>query len=54
MISMIANKNVLVTGGTASTGRDLVRRILRHNPNVVRVFDLSEPGLSGKKRTALI
>lgn len=43
---MITDKNILVTGGSGSVGRILVRRLLRQDPNVVRIFDQSEPGLA--------
>jgi len=46
---MITDKNVLVTGGAGSVGRILVRRLLRRNPNVIRIFDQSEPGLAAFK-----
>jgi len=46
---MIADKNVLVTGGAGSVGRILSRRLLRRDPNVVRIFDQSEPGLAALK-----
>jgi len=46
---MITDKNVLVTGGTGSVGRILVRRLLEQEPNVIRVLDQSEPGLSAFK-----
>jgi FlaA1/EpsC-like NDP-sugar epimerase len=48
---MIADKNVLVTGGCGSVGRILVRRFLRRDPNVVRVLDQGEPGLAALKET---
>ena len=38
----LQNKNILITGGTGSLGRELVREILKHNPKVVRVFDVDE------------
>jgi FlaA1/EpsC-like NDP-sugar epimerase len=46
---MIKNKNVLITGGAGSVGRILVRRLLRYDPNVIRVLDQSEPGLAKLK-----
>lgn len=36
------NKNILITGGTGSLGRELVREFLKHNPKVVRIFDVDE------------
>lgn len=48
---MIADKNVLVTGGAGSIGTILTRRILKQDPNVVRIFDNSEPGLAALKKT---
>ena len=46
---MIENKNVLITGGAGSIGQILVRRLLKRDPNVVRIFDQSEPGLAALK-----
>jgi|AntDeeMinimDraft_6_1070357.scaffolds.fasta_scaffold00162_19 FlaA1/EpsC-like NDP-sugar epimerase len=46
---MIENKNILVTGGAGSIGRILVRRLLDRDPNVVRIFDQSEPSLAAFK-----
>ncbi|PSP68595.1 hypothetical protein BRC85_01765 [Halobacteriales archaeon QS_1_69_70] len=46
---MIANKNILVTGGAGSIGRALVFRLLQKDPNVIRIFDQSEPGLAAFK-----
>jgi FlaA1/EpsC-like NDP-sugar epimerase len=46
---MIADRNVLITGGAGSVGRILIRRLLRRDPNVVRIFDQSEPGLAALK-----
>jgi FlaA1/EpsC-like NDP-sugar epimerase len=46
---MLTDKNVLVTGGARSVGRVLVRRLLKQDPNVVRIFDQSEPGLAAFK-----
>mgnify|MGYP001627051191 CR=1 FL=1 len=48
---MIANSNVLITGGAGSVGTILVRRILERDPNVVRILDQSEPGLVALKKT---
>jgi FlaA1/EpsC-like NDP-sugar epimerase len=47
---MIADKNVLVTGGAGSVGTILIRRLLNQNPNVVRILDQSEPGLAALKK----
>lgn len=38
----LQNKNILITGGTGSFGRELVREVLKHNLKVVRVFDVDE------------
>lgn len=43
---MITDKNVLITGGAGSVGRVMTRRLLEQDPNVIRVFDQSEPGLA--------
>ena len=43
---MIADRNVLVTGGAGSIGRILVRRLLQRDPSVIRILDQSEPGLA--------
>lgn len=46
---MIEGRNILVTGGAGSVGRILIRRLLDRNPNVIRIFDQSEPGLAALK-----
>lgn len=46
---MITNKNILLTGGAGSVGRAVVHRLLGENPNVLRIFDQSEPGLAAFK-----
>ena len=38
----LQNKNILITGGTGSFGRELVREIIKYDPKVVRVFDVDE------------
>jgi len=48
---MIEDNNILVTGGAGSVGTILVRRLLQRNPNTVRIFDQSEPGLAALKKT---
>ena len=40
--NFLQNKNILITGGTGSLGRELVREVLKHNPKVVRIFDVDE------------
>lgn len=47
---MIADKNVLVTGGAGSVGTILIRRLLDQDLNVVRILDQSEPGLAALKK----
>ncbi|MDG5776181.1 SDR family NAD(P)-dependent oxidoreductase [Haloarculaceae archaeon H-GB1-1] len=46
---MLNGKNVLITGGAGSVGRALVSRFLSENPNVVRILDNNEPGLTELK-----
>jgi UDP-N-acetylglucosamine 4,6-dehydratase/5-epimerase len=41
----LKGKKVLVTGGTGTVGRWLVRELLQHGPEVVRVVDVDESGL---------
>lgn len=43
---MTSNKNILITGGAGSIGRILVQRLLKQDPNVIRILDQSEPDLS--------
>jgi FlaA1/EpsC-like NDP-sugar epimerase len=43
---MFEGKNVLVTGGAGSVGRVLTRHLLDEDPNVIRLFDNSEPALA--------
>lgn len=41
------NKNILVTGGCGSIGSRLVKKILDHDPAVIRVLDNNEEALFG-------
>lgn len=43
---MVSDQNILVTGGAGSVGRALISRFLNEDPNVVRIFDNSEPALT--------
>ena len=36
------NKNILITGGTGSIGREIVHEILKYEPEVVRILDVDE------------
>ncbi|MCK4721935.1 MAG: polysaccharide biosynthesis protein, partial [Dehalococcoidia bacterium] len=38
-------KRILVTGGTGSIGSEIVRKVLQHEPKVVRIFSNGEEGL---------
>ena len=40
--NFLQNKKILITGGTGSLGRELVRKILQYGPEVVRIFDVDE------------
>jgi len=42
MNDIIKGKNVLVTGGTGSFGKILVKEILKYNPEVVRIYSRDE------------
>lgn len=39
------NKKILVTGGVGSIGSQLVKKLLKFNPAIIRVFDNNETGL---------
>jgi FlaA1/EpsC-like NDP-sugar epimerase len=42
MEKLFRNKNVLITGGAGSVGRELAREILEYHPKVLRIFDIDE------------
>ena len=42
MKKLYKNKNILITGGTGSIGQEIVREILKYEPEVVRVLDVDE------------
>ena len=46
---MIAGRNLLLTGGAGSVGRQLIPRFLDEDPNVIRILDNNEPGLARLK-----
>ena len=39
---LYTGKNILITGGTGTIGRQLVQRLLQENPRVIRVFSRDE------------
>jgi len=39
---LFENKRILVTGGTGSIGRAIIREVLRYDPKVVRILDVDE------------
>lgn len=43
---MISGNTVLLTGGAGSVGRSLIPRILRQDPQVLRILDNNESGLA--------
>ena len=45
MANIFQGKNILVTGGTGSIGSEIVRKVLQHEPRVVRVLSNDENGL---------
>lgn len=46
---MIADRNVLLTGGAGSVGRSLIPRLLDADPKSLRLLDNNEPGLARLK-----
>lgn len=38
----LKNKKILITGGAGSVGKALIKEMLKHDVNVIRVFDISE------------
>jgi UDP-N-acetylglucosamine 4,6-dehydratase len=45
MTNIFVGKNILVTGGTGSIGSEIVRRLLQHEPKVIRILSNDENGL---------
>jgi UDP-N-acetylglucosamine 4,6-dehydratase len=45
MVNIFEDKNILVTGGTGSIGREIVRKVLQDKPNVMRIFNNDETEL---------
>ena len=43
--SFYDNKIILVTGGTGSIGKEIVKTLLRFNPKAIRVLDINETAL---------
>ena len=42
MEDIFKNKKILITGGTGSIGKEIVREILKYEPTVVRILDVDE------------
>jgi FlaA1/EpsC-like NDP-sugar epimerase len=42
MKTIFKNKEILITGGTGSVGREIIKTLLPQNPQVVRIFDVNE------------
>jgi FlaA1/EpsC-like NDP-sugar epimerase len=42
MKKILKNKKILITGGTGSIGQQIVREILKYEPEVVRILDVDE------------
>ncbi len=42
LLELFKNKVILITGGTGSLGKELVKELLSYQPRVVRIFDLDE------------
>ena len=42
MENIFKDKKIMVTGGTGSIGSEIVRRVLKYNPNVVRILSRDE------------
>ncbi len=42
LLELFKNKVILITGGTGSLGKELVKELLNYQPRVVRIFDLDE------------
>ena len=45
LINKIKNKNILVTGGGGSIGSELCLEILKHNPKILYILEISELNL---------
>jgi len=45
MVNIFKDKNILVTGGTGSIGREIVQKVLQYKPNVMRIFNNDEAEL---------
>lgn len=44
MKNLFKDKKILVTGGTGSIGSEIVKRLLKLDPTVIRIFDIDEEG----------
>jgi len=44
-LNFFKNKNILITGGVGTVGRELIRQVLKQEPAEIRVIDINESGV---------
>lgn len=43
-MNSLKNKNILITGGVGSIGKEIINQIFEYEPNIVRIYDIDESG----------